>query len=92
MIGYSLAEAGLSECARDAGCSADLNREVLLILLQGMGLLFLVIWTPILLVFTVRLLHTTTRHRLPWLLALWALPVVGAVLWFSLRPDESIRD
>ncbi|NMO05106.1 hypothetical protein HH308_28190 [Gordonia sp. TBRC 11910] len=90
MVVGTLAEAGFSECARDPGCSAQLNRDMWIFILQSGAVLALMFWLPVLLYFTYRVLvsRTTCGNRPVWLAVVWAVPVVGVIGWmFARRAD-----
>lgn len=75
-----LAEAGLSECARDAACSADFNRPFYI----AFALLVLFsVWVTLSMFATVDVVvHRLDRRRtLAWLGAVWIVPIVGAAAW-----------
>lgn len=71
-----LAEAGLSECARDAACSADFNRPFYIA-----GLIVLaILWLASCLSATVLVERTrlTPKSRRRWIAAIWLVPFVGS--------------
>lgn len=75
-----LAEAGLSECGRDAACSADVNR--LFYIAFAMLVLFSV-WFTLSMFATVDVIsrHIGFRRSVMWLGVVWIIPIVGAAAW-----------
>ncbi|MAU81426.1 MAG: hypothetical protein CME34_06060 [Gordonia sp.] len=75
-----LAEAGLSECGRDAACSADVNR--LFYTAIAMLVLFSV-WFTLSMFATVDVIsrHIGFRRSMMWLGVVWIIPIVGAAAW-----------
>lgn len=84
-----LAEAGLSECARDTACSADFDRSVYELLVKLALLGVIVTWFAISVAATVHIAYSPTvgARSAGWISAVWLLPFVGAVAWWV----ESIR-
>ncbi len=81
MTGSVLAEAGFSECAKNAACSADLNREIWLYLAPG---IIFVAWVAVSVAATVHIAYSQTvgEWRAGWISAVWLLPFVGSVAWW----------
>ncbi|MYR08072.1 hypothetical protein GTV32_17975 [Gordonia sp. SID5947] len=86
-----LAEAGLSECARDAACSADFNRPFYI----AFALLVLFsVWITVSAFATVDIIS----HRLDlqrsaiWLTVVWILPIIGVVAWMLGKPTRRVVD
>lgn len=72
-----------------------MNAEFAGLLLKVVGVLALIGWAPVLLVLTYWVLITPTRvaNRPVWLLAVWALPLIGAICWaFAREPREETPD
>ncbi|MGW8815028.1 hypothetical protein [Gordonia terrae] len=85
-----LAEAGLSECARDAACSADFNRPFYFAF--AMLVLFSV-WSTLAMFATVDVIsrHLGLRRSVTWLGVVWVVPIVGAATWRLSRSRWLIR-
>lgn len=85
-----LAEAGLSECARDAACSADFNRPFYI----AFALLVLFsVWFTLSMFATVDVVghHLGLRGSLSWVGVVWLVPVVGAAVWRLSRWQWLVR-
>ncbi|WP_156354125.1 hypothetical protein [Gordonia sp. HS-NH1] len=75
-----LAEAGLSECAPDAACSADLSRVVYF---AFASLVLFSVWITLSMFATVDVVgHRLGLQRsVAWLSIVWIVPIVGATVW-----------
>jgi uncharacterized membrane protein YhaH (DUF805 family) len=80
-----LAEAGLSECARDAACSAEFNRWFYS---AFACLVLLAVWITLSVFATVDIAQRRLgrRRTATWLVVVWLFPIVGAVAWPLCRP------
>ncbi|MED5803042.1 hypothetical protein VX037_18620 [Gordonia sp. Z-3] len=79
-----LAEAGLSECARDAACSADFSGPFPI----GIALLILLpVWFTLSMFASVDVIsrHIGFRRSVIGLGVVWIIPIVGVVVWHSSR-------
>jgi hypothetical protein len=79
-----VAEAGLSECARNDGPDCMPGFGAFLIT-SALAMALVAIWIFIAVAVTGSIVTATPlprRHRVFWLLAVWGLPFVGAVLWW----------
>ncbi len=75
-----LAEAGLSECARDAACSADFNRPFYIAFAM---LVVFSVWFTLSMFATVDVIsrHIGFRRSVMWFAVVWIIPIVGAAAW-----------
>lgn len=75
-----LAEAGLSECARDAACSADFNRPFYI---AFASLVFFSVWVTLSMFATVDVASRRLglQRSVTWLGIVWIVPVMGAAVW-----------
>lgn len=83
-----LAEAGLSECARDAACSADFNRPFYiagLVVLAGVWLFTCVLATVL-----ARRPRLTATSRRRWIAVIWLLPFVGSAVFFCVDAAKRV--
>lgn len=81
----TFAEAGLSDCVKtDMDCMPGFGTFVLL---AGLGILGIVVWLSVLMGITLAIVESpeTPKRRVAWILLVWLVPVVGAVVWFA-RP------
>ncbi len=90
MTSAVLAEAGFSECARDAACAADFNRWAWTMI--GIGVLG-VSWVAISVAATVHIAYSqiVDESRFRWIAAVWLLPFVGPVVWWVWAIHEAWR-
>ncbi|MFT4396670.1 hypothetical protein ACLTEW_17220 [Gordonia lacunae] len=75
-----LAEAGLSECARDAACSADFNRPFYI---AFAALVLFSVWVTLSGFATVDVISNRLGflRSLAWIGVVWIVPIVGAAVW-----------
>ncbi|MBM7415544.1 MULTISPECIES: hypothetical protein [Nocardiaceae] len=89
-----LAESGLSECATDARCSADLDRELLewLLSMAAFGA-FCLLWIGIGVVTTsVATVDDLSRRRfVVAVAAAWLVPILGAVVLYRMKKFDRDR-
>lgn len=81
MIATLHAEAGLSECARYDVCDPGFE------IWMGMwlaGLVLVPLWLSVVLTATVDILTSPlgSLRTVGWLLVVWLLPIIGAIVWF----------
>jgi hypothetical protein len=74
------AEAGLSECAKDAACSADFNRPFYI---AFAALVLFSVWVTLSGLATVDVMsdHLGFSRSLAWLGVVWVVPIAGAAVW-----------
>ncbi|KQR98517.1 hypothetical protein ASG12_08745 [Williamsia sp. Leaf354] len=84
MITELFAEAGLSECARDAACSAEFNHSVYILLAKAAvaGLWFVTTFAATV---SVGLSDMEPRRSGLWMLAVWFVPFMGQAFWWRHR-------
>jgi hypothetical protein len=78
-----VAEAGLSECARNDGPDCMPGFGAFLVT-SALAMALVTIWISLAVGITGSIVTATPlprRHRVLWLLAAWGLPLVGAALW-----------
>lgn len=92
--GMLLAESGLSECASDARCSADLDRMLLEWLLSVVASgTFCLLWIGIAVVTTfVATVEDLGRRRFAVAVAAaWLVPILGAVVLYRMKKSDRDR-
>lgn len=88
-------ESGLSECGRlsSAPVCQGFNDGLTMLVL---GVPALVVWIVLSACATAVIARVSPGHRVPWLLLVWCVPLVGAGAWFvyrvtlRLRPVDSV--
>ncbi|MFC9981204.1 hypothetical protein [Gordonia sp. NPDC127522] len=75
-----LSEAGLSECARDAACSAEFNRPFYI---AFAALVLFSVWLTLSMFATVDVAsrHLGPQRSMMWLCIVWIVPILGAAIW-----------
>ncbi|RPA19865.1 hypothetical protein [Gordonia sp. OPL2] len=84
-----LAEAGLSECARDAACNADFSRPFYI----AFGLLVLFsVWIVVSMFASVDIVvrRIGLQRSAFWLAVVWIVPIGGVLAWLVRR--STLRD
>lgn len=81
----TLAEAGLSDCAKaDMDCMPGFGR---FLLLAGLAVIGVILWLSVLMGITLAIVESseTLPRKMLWALLVWIVPLVGAIAWFA-RP------
>ncbi|WP_411194337.1 PLDc N-terminal domain-containing protein [Rhodococcus erythropolis] len=81
MFANLLAEAGLSECSRAGTECPGFGVGPLEIAIVGI-LAIALLMVPASATVSILSWKPPARERMSWLVAVWAIPVVGGVLWF----------
>lgn len=75
-----IAEAGLSECVREKACDPNFGQVFAML---GTAWLLVAVWLGVSFYATVGILTSKAGlvHTVLWLLAVWILPLLGAIAW-----------
>lgn len=80
----AMAEAGLSECARDGTCGPSTSAVLLFVVLFLVGLLTICASIAFSMIASASVLNAESPvpSRWMWLLAIWMIPLIGAAGWW----------